>query len=103
MEELFEQLKEAWPPIFPGTALNDLTAGALIWETVQNKRCNREIPADVFVKAGPKTLVLRDRFLAWWIPTLLPPAKTAKDIEPPRPRAGRRQGSQAPPSAPNAA
>ena len=43
MEEVIEQLRRALPPIFLGSATDDLTGGAICWGTVQNKRCRGEI------------------------------------------------------------
>jgi hypothetical protein len=70
MSSVVEELKKALPPVFAGTSLDELTGGAIHWPTVQNKRSRREIPDECFVRSGPKVLVIRDPFLAWWETTL---------------------------------
>jgi hypothetical protein len=90
MQDVIEQLRQALPPIFLGSASDDLTGGAINWGTTQNKRCKGEIPDDCFVRSGPRVLVIRDKFLDWWATTLRPARATAALHEPPVPHAGRR-------------
>jgi hypothetical protein len=59
MREVIEELRQALPPIFLGTRVDELTGGAIHWPTIQNKRSKREIPDDCFVKSGPKVLAAR--------------------------------------------
>ena len=70
MQQVVEELRKALPPVFAGTSLGELTGGAIHWPTIQNRRALRQIPDDCFVKSGPRVLVLRDQFLAWWETTL---------------------------------
>lgn len=71
MEELIEQMRVHLPPVFRGTALDDLTGNALCWRTIQNKRSRREIPEACFLYDGRRRLLVqRDAFLAWWKSTL---------------------------------
>lgn len=90
MQEIIEQLRAALPPIFLGSKSGDLTGGAIHWETIQNKRCLREIPDECFVRSGPRILIVRDPFLNWWSTTLQPARQTAERHMPAAPRAGRR-------------
>jgi len=92
MEEVIEQLRRALPPIFLGSATDDLTGGAICWGTVQNKRCRGEIPDECFVRSGLRVLVVRDRFLDWWSATLRPARETSRRYAP-QPRAGQRRHS----------
>lgn len=95
MQELIEQLRAALPPVFLGSASDELTGGAINWGTVQNKRCRGEIPDDCFVRSGPRVLVIRDKFLDWWGSTLKPARETKAEHTPPQPRAGQRRRSAA--------
>ena len=52
MQDIIEQLRQALPPIFLGSASDDLTGGAINWGTTQNKRCKGEIPDECFIAAG---------------------------------------------------
>jgi len=62
-----EQLRRELPPIFAGTELDRLTQKAIRWRSVQNLKSLGEIPEDVFLRDGPrKLLVIRDPFLGWW-------------------------------------
>ena len=70
MQEVIEQLRQALPPIFLGSRVGELTGGAIHWPTIQNKRSERKIPDDAFIKSGPRVIVRRDRFLDWWATTL---------------------------------
>jgi hypothetical protein len=70
MSSVVEELKKALPPVFAGTSIDELTGGAIHWPTIQNKRSRREIPDECFVRSGPKVLVIRDPFFAWWETTL---------------------------------
>lgn len=91
MQEVIDQLRASLPPIFLGSAIDDLTGDAIKWGTVQNKRCKGEIPDDCFVRSGPRVLVVRDKFLNWWGSTLQPAGATKGSHAPPRPRAGQRR------------
>jgi hypothetical protein len=91
MQEVIEQLRQALPPIFLGSASDELTGGAVCWATTQNKRCKGEIPDNCFVRSGPRILVIRDRFLDWWASPLQPARATTDRHRPPVPHAGRRQ------------
>jgi hypothetical protein len=82
MQEIIEQLREALPPVFLGSAIDKLTGGAICWGTVQNKRCHREVPEECFVRAGPRVLVVRDPFLSWWGSTLRPARETNQRYAP---------------------
>ena len=68
--EIIDELRAVLPPIFAGTSLDDLTGGAIIWRSVQNRHCAGEIPDEVFIFSGRKKLVRRDLFLTWWAGTL---------------------------------
>jgi len=70
MHDLIDELRAALPPVFLGARVDDLTGGAICWATTQNRRSRREIPDECFVRAGPRVLVRRDPFLAWWATTL---------------------------------
>ena len=90
MQEIIDQLRGALPPVFLGSAIDELTGGAIRWGTTQNKRCRREIPEECFVRSGPRVLVVRDRFLDWWATTLRPASETNNRYLP-HPRAERQQ------------
>jgi hypothetical protein len=97
MEEVIEQLRRALPPVFLGSASDELTGGAICWGTVQNKRSRGEIPDECFVRSGPRVLVVRDRFLDWWGATLRPAGATKRRYAP-QPSArqrGRSRGDRA--------
>jgi hypothetical protein len=97
MQHIIDQLKKTLPPVFLGSASDELTGGAVHWQTIQNKRSRREIPEDCFVRSGTKNvLVVRDKFLDWWITTLRPACQTKTQCIP-RPRAGRRDRKHAMP------
>jgi hypothetical protein len=96
MKEIIDQVRDAWPPLFAGTSIDDLSGGALTWVTVQNKRCMGEIPDECFVRSGPKVLVVRDRFLDWWQTTMRPARETKPLHIPPKARAGQRRRHSAP-------
>jgi hypothetical protein len=90
IEEIINDFRRQWPAVFAGTAINQMSGNAINWETIQNKRCLDEIPAECFIKSGPsKVLIVRDPFLDWWKSTLrsVEKRKTAN----PQPRAGCRQ------------
>jgi hypothetical protein len=90
--ELIAQLREAWPPVFAGIKIAELSGGALNWGTIQNKRSRHEIPDDCFVRSGPTVLVIRDRFLDHWVSTF----KDARaPIERPIPRRTRARKAKA--------
>jgi hypothetical protein len=90
MQDVIDQLREALPPIFLGSASDELTGGAINWATTCNKRCRGEIPDDCFVRSGPRVLVVRDKFLDWWASTIQPVRATKASHTPPQPRAGQR-------------
>ena len=93
MQEIIDQLRKALPPIFLGSASDELTGGAICWGTIQNKRSRREIPSECFVRSGPRVLVVRDPFLDWWGATLRPARETSREYAP-QPRAGQRRRSR---------
>lgn len=74
--EAVEKLRAELPAIFYAVRLDELTADAICWGTIQNKRCQRDeqgrpvIPAECFLYSGRKVLVDRDLFLDWWAGTL---------------------------------
>ena len=70
MDNIVDELRAALPPVFAGPSLDDLTGGAIIWRTIQNKRALRLIPPEVFGYTGRRVLIRRDLFLAWWGTTL---------------------------------
>ena len=72
MLALLERLQEELPAIFRGSQLDHLTAGAICWGTIQNKRSRGEIPANCFLRSGPRVIIDRDPFLKWWVATLQP-------------------------------
>ena len=77
MDNIIEQLRRELPPIFAGTSIDELTGNAVCWGTIQNKRCERKIPDECFVRSGTRVLVVRDAFLRWWAATLQP-SRTSK-------------------------
>jgi len=70
IQDLIEELRASLPPIFAGPSIDELTGGAVVYRTLQNKHCAGEIPDEVFVFSGRKKLIRRDIFLAWWQTTL---------------------------------
>ncbi len=92
MHEVIEQLRQSLPPLFLGSAIDELTGRAIRWRTTQNRRCRDEIPADCFVRSGPRVLVIRDKFLDWWGATLRPARET--NTRTPRPRRGDRLAAE---------
>jgi hypothetical protein len=87
LPDLLDELRQSLPPIWLGTRSDELTGNAICWGTVQNLRARREAPEDAFVRAGNRVLVIRDRFLPWWISTLSDARRPA--VVPPR--RGRRE------------
>jgi hypothetical protein len=80
--------RKEWPSAFAGTMLDKLSGNAIRWSTTQNKRSDRKIPAECFVRGGARlTIVLRDPFLDWW-ETTLPGERTSPVVFP---RRGRRR------------
>ena len=73
-QAIFDKLSAELPPIFSGSKIDDLTGGAICWGTTQNRRSKGEIPNEdeIFIRSGNRVLVVRDPFLRWWVPTLLP-------------------------------
>jgi hypothetical protein len=70
LTDIISELRQALPPVFAGTSLDELTGSAIKWSTTQNRRSRGEIPPECFVKSGKRTLIRRDPFLAWWSSTL---------------------------------
>jgi hypothetical protein len=65
--EALEQLRQTMPPVFAGTALDELTGNAYRWRTLQNEKCMKKVREEVFLRSGPrKLLVVRDPFLDHW-------------------------------------
>ena len=95
MQDVIDQLRAALPPIFLGSASDDLTGAAINWGTIQNKRCRGEIPDECFIRSGPRVLVVRDKFLNWWASTLQPARASKGSHTPPQPRAGQRRRPEA--------
>ena len=62
-----KKLRASLPPIFAGVEIDRLTGRAYRWRTLQNEKSRGAAPGDMFLKSGSrKTLVDRDRFLAYW-------------------------------------
>src|SRR4051812_20378868 len=92
---IIDQLRKELPEVFAGKQLDELTGHAIRWSTIQNKRSERLIPTDCFVRSGNRVLVVRDPFLAWWATTLsetAPPALTGQRRRQP----ANRENTQAP-------
>lgn len=70
IDQTVEELKKSLPPVFAGMSLDERTADAIPWRTIQNARSRREIPSECFIYSGRKVLVRRDPFLDWWRGTL---------------------------------
>lgn len=70
--ELIAKLRQALPPVFLGSKLNEYMGQSIAWGTVQNKRSRREIKneSEIFIRSGNRVLVARDPFLSWWATTL---------------------------------
>jgi hypothetical protein len=81
MRDVIEELRAALPPIWAGPRSGELTGGAFHWPTIQNWRSGGKVPDECFVRSGPRVLVLRDRFLAWWESTL---SEARPPVVPPR-------------------
>lgn len=87
MPDIVEELREYLSPVFCGTSLDQLTDGAIVWRTIQNKRADRNLPLEekppeeAFVRSGTKILVRRDIFLDWWATTLTD-ARTGEPLTP---------------------
>ena len=65
--EALEQFKQTMPPVFAGTSLDELTAKAYLWRTLQNEKALKKVDENVFLRSGPrKLLVIRDLFLEHW-------------------------------------
>jgi hypothetical protein len=89
LEDVFDELRQALPPIFLGSRIDEFTGGAVHWPTTQNRRCKREIPDECFVRSGQRVLVRRDPFLDWW-KTTLSDARQKTRTALPQPKAGRK-------------
>jgi hypothetical protein len=60
-------LQASLPPVFAGTELDRYTGKAYRWRTLQNEKCSRAAPANMFIRSGgKKLLVIRDKFLSYW-------------------------------------
>ena len=78
MKELREQLERYLPPVFAGKSIDELTGNAICWRTILNLKSkskdlpsDQRIPADCFIRyKSRKVLVVRDRFLDWWLSQL---------------------------------
>jgi hypothetical protein len=70
LPDLLEELRQVLPPIWLGTRTDELTGNAIAWGTIQNLRSRREAPEEAFARSGNRVLVIRDRFLPWWVSTL---------------------------------
>jgi hypothetical protein len=88
LTDLLEELRQTLPPIWLGTRTDELTGGAIGWGTIQNRRSQRQAPEGAFVRSGNKVVVLRDKFLPWWISTLSD-ARQPPAVPPPRRRRDR--------------
>ncbi len=102
LEDVIDELRQALPPIFLGSRVDELTGGAINWGTTQNKRSRREIPDECFVRSGQRVLVRRDLFLNWWVTTLSEarqPFGKPPRTSPPRPGGGRRRSARLTPGA----
>lgn len=86
LEDVIDELRQALPPIFLGSRIDEFTGGAIHWPTVQNRRSLREIPDECFVRSGQRVLVRRDLFLDWWATTLSDARQTTPPTTPPRRR-----------------
>jgi hypothetical protein len=100
-QRVIDELEKALPPVFAGTSVDELTGGSIVWRTIQNRRCNQEIPDECFVRSGNRVLVLRTPFLAWFATTLRD-ARQPPRATPPTPRAGRRRHCDRQPAKPAA-
>jgi hypothetical protein len=91
-EDIIAELRRTLPPVFLGSKIDKLTAHAIAWGTVQNKRSRREIPNEneIFIRSGNRVLVARDPFLDW-CKTTLSEARRRPPVLPPR-RGRRRDG-----------
>jgi hypothetical protein len=76
---IIDQLRKELPAVFAGKQLDELTGHAIRWSTIQNKRSERLIPTDCFVRSGTRVLVVRDPFLSWWATTLSEAAPPGPD------------------------
>jgi hypothetical protein len=96
-QRVIDELRQVLPPVFAGTSFDELTGGAIHWPTIQNRRCDKEIPDECFVRSGNRVLVIRDPFLDWWGTTLRdarqPFGKPARTTQP-QPRAGRKRSAR---------
>src|SRR5215472_11166135 len=96
--DLFEELRQTLPPVWLGSRTDELTGHAICWGTIQNRRSRREIPEECFVRSGNRVLIIRDKFLPWWISTLSegrrPPVLPSRRGRPRRPADGK--GAAAP-------
>src|SRR5215471_2659142 len=91
--DLFEELRQTLPPIWLGSRTDELTGHAICWGTIQNRRSRREVPEECFVRSGNRVLIIRDKFLPWWVSTLSEARRPP--VLPPRPR--RRTGGRCAP------
>ena len=85
LTDLLEELRQTLPPIWLGARTDELTGGAICWGTIQNLRSQRQAPEDAFVRSGNKIVVIRDKFLPWWVFTLSD-ARQPPAVRPPRRR-----------------
>jgi hypothetical protein len=77
-----QEFQEKWPALFAGTSLDEMTKGAICWRTVQNEKSKGIAPAKIFIRSGPrKLLVIRDEFLKYWQQKLTKADGTASRME----------------------
>ena len=67
MNDAIMKLRSEMPALFAVTELDRLTGGGFRRRTLLNLKSLGRVPSDVFVRSGPrKLLVARDPFLRWW-------------------------------------
>lgn len=65
---LYQFFEERLPRVFLGKEIDHLTNGILRWRTIQNQRSAGQIPSECFEKiSARKVVILREKFLMWWL------------------------------------
>ncbi len=72
VEKMIARLKESLPPFIAMRDLDRAEYSALPSpKTIRNLKCSGKIPADCFIKDGPRRVIIdMEAFLAWWGPRL---------------------------------
>lgn len=74
-----QEFANNWPAVFAAVELDRMTGNAYRWRSLQNELSRGQAPRDMVIKQGTrKSLLLRDKFLAFWQGKLSPATANLK-------------------------